>query len=92
MAFHVFLFLLVVCLLLSLALLWRLDWLHLQRYHSKGQRLSAHFGHWLEMGRRGRKALRWQVAANLIYGQVKKSNIPLVYNPQDSLVPVCFVE
>jgi transposase-like protein len=35
--------------------------------------LTAHFGHWLEMGRRGRKALRWQVAANLIYGQVKKS-------------------
>jgi IS1 family transposase len=36
-------------------------------------RLSAHFGHWREVGRRGRKALRWQVAAGLIYGQVKKS-------------------
>jgi IS1 family transposase len=36
-------------------------------------RLSAHFGHWLEVGRRGRKALRWQVATELIYGQVKKS-------------------
>jgi hypothetical protein len=35
--------------------------------------LTAHFGHWLRMGRRGRKALRWQVAAGLIYGQVKKS-------------------
>jgi IS1 family transposase len=36
-------------------------------------RLSAHFGHWLQVGRRGRKALRWQVATELIYGQVKKS-------------------
>jgi IS1 family transposase len=35
--------------------------------------LTAHFGHWLEVGRRGRKALRWRVAAGLIYGQVKKS-------------------
>src|SRR2546427_5438484 len=35
-------------------------------------RLSAHFGHWREVGRRGRKALRWQVAEGLIYGQVKK--------------------
>jgi transposase InsO family protein len=35
--------------------------------------LTAHFGHWLEVGCRGRKALRWQVAAGLIYGQVKKS-------------------
>ncbi len=35
--------------------------------------LTAHFGHWLEVGRRGRKVLRWQVAAELIYGQVKKS-------------------
>jgi IS1 family transposase len=35
--------------------------------------LTAHFGHWLKTGRRGRKALRWQVAAELIYGQVKKS-------------------
>jgi IS1 family transposase len=34
--------------------------------------LAAHFGQWLEVGRRGRKALRWRVAAGLIYGQVKK--------------------
>ena len=32
--------------------------------------LTAHFGHWLEVGRRGRQ---WQVAAELIYGQVKKN-------------------
>jgi hypothetical protein len=36
-------------------------------------RLSAHFGHWLQVGRQGRKAFRWQVAAELIDGQVKKS-------------------
>ncbi len=35
--------------------------------------LTAHFGHWLQVGRRGSQALRWQVAAELIYGQVKKS-------------------
>jgi IS1 family transposase len=35
--------------------------------------LTAHFGQWLQESRRGRKALRWQVAAELIYGQVKKS-------------------
>jgi hypothetical protein len=35
--------------------------------------LTAHFGQWLQVGHRGRKALRWQVAAGLIYGQVKKS-------------------
>ena len=35
--------------------------------------LTAHFGHWLEMGRRGQKAPRWQVAQGMIYGQVKKS-------------------
>jgi IS1 family transposase len=35
--------------------------------------LTAHFGHWLEVGHRGRKARRWQVAAGLMYGQVKKS-------------------
>jgi IS1 family transposase len=34
--------------------------------------LTAHFGQWQEIGRRGRKALRWRVAAGLIYGQVKK--------------------
>jgi hypothetical protein len=34
--------------------------------------LTAHFGHWLQVGRRGRNVLRWQVAAGLIYGQVKK--------------------
>jgi hypothetical protein len=36
MAFHLFLFLLVVCLILSLALLWRLDWLHLRSASSRG--------------------------------------------------------
>jgi hypothetical protein len=35
--------------------------------------LTAHFGRWLEVGHRGRKTRRWQVAAGLIYGQVKKS-------------------
>jgi IS1 family transposase len=35
--------------------------------------LTAHFGHWLQVDRRGRQVLRWQVAAKLIYGQVKKS-------------------
>jgi IS1 family transposase/transposase-like protein len=35
--------------------------------------LTAHFGQWLQVGRRGREVRRWQVAANLIYGQVKKS-------------------
>jgi hypothetical protein len=37
-------------------------------------RLPAHFGQWLEVVQRGRKAHRWQVAAGLIYGQVKKSS------------------
>jgi len=36
-------------------------------------RLSAHFGHWLQVSRQGGKVLWWQVAADLIYGQVKKS-------------------
>jgi IS1 family transposase len=35
--------------------------------------LTAHFGQWLDMARRGRKVRQWQVAAGLIYGQVKKS-------------------
>ena len=35
--------------------------------------LTAHFGQWLALGRRGRNARRWQVAGNLIYSQVKKS-------------------
>ena len=35
-------------------------------------RLTAHCGHWLQVRRRGSKVLRWQVAAELIYGQVKK--------------------
>jgi hypothetical protein len=34
--------------------------------------LTAHFGHWLQVRRRGRHVRRWQVAAGLIYGQVKK--------------------
>jgi IS1 family transposase len=36
--------------------------------------LTAHFGQWLQVGRRGRKGRRWQVASGLIYGQVKKSS------------------
>jgi IS1 family transposase len=35
--------------------------------------LTAHFGQWLEVGHRRRKAHQWQVATGLIYGQVKKS-------------------
>ena len=35
--------------------------------------LTAHFGQWLQMRRRGRNVRQWQVAAGLIYGQVKKS-------------------
>jgi transposase-like protein len=35
--------------------------------------LTAHFGQWLACVRRGRTVRRWQVAAGLIYGQVKKS-------------------
>jgi IS1 family transposase/transposase-like protein len=35
--------------------------------------LTAHFGHWLEAGRRGQHRRQWQVEAGLIYGQVKKS-------------------
>lgn len=35
--------------------------------------LTAHFGHWLPVRRRGRNMRQWQVAAGLIYGQVKKS-------------------
>jgi len=35
--------------------------------------LTAHFGQWLALGRRGRNARRWQVEAGLIYGQVKKT-------------------
>ncbi len=37
-------------------------------------RLAAHFGQWLEVVQRGRKAHRWQVTAGLISGQVKKSS------------------
>jgi hypothetical protein len=36
MALHLFVFLLVVCLFFFLALLWRLDWLHLQPSHAQG--------------------------------------------------------
>ena len=35
--------------------------------------LTAHFGQWLALNHRGRNVRRWQVAAGLIYGQVKKS-------------------
>ena len=34
--------------------------------------LTAHFGQWLEVVHRGRNVRRWEVAASLIYGQVKK--------------------
>ena len=34
--------------------------------------LTAHFGQWLQVRRRGINVRRWQVAADLIYGQVKK--------------------
>jgi len=34
--------------------------------------ITAHFGHWREVWCHGHKALRWQVAAGLTYGQVKK--------------------
>jgi IS1 family transposase len=44
------------------------DGLHLYFYA-----LTAHFGHWLQVGRRGRNVYQWQVAAELIYGQVKKT-------------------
>jgi len=36
--------------------------------------LTAHFGHWIEADRQGRHRRQWQVAAGLIYGQVKKSS------------------
>jgi IS1 family transposase len=35
--------------------------------------LTAHFGKWLQVGRRGCNVRRWQVEPGLIYGQVKKS-------------------
>jgi IS1 family transposase len=47
--------------------------------------LTAHFGQWLQMGRRGRNVRRWQVAAGLIYGQVKKRYL------RRKLVQVCQV-
>jgi hypothetical protein len=34
--------------------------------------LTAHFGQWLQVVYRGRTMRQWQVAAGLIYGQVKK--------------------
>jgi len=34
--------------------------------------LTAHFGQWVQVVCRGRNVLQWQVAAELIYGQVKK--------------------
>ena len=34
--------------------------------------LTAHFGQWLALDRRGRNVRRWQVESSLIYGQVKK--------------------
>ena len=35
--------------------------------------LTAHFGYWLQVVCRGRNVRQWQVAEELIYGQVKKS-------------------
>ncbi len=35
--------------------------------------LTAHFGHWREVGGCGRNVRRWRVEPSLIYGQVKKS-------------------
>ena len=35
--------------------------------------LTAHFGQWLQVVCRGRNVRQWQIAAGLIYGQVKKS-------------------
>ena len=35
--------------------------------------LTAHFGQWLALSRRGRNVRQWQVEPSLIYGQVKKS-------------------
>ncbi len=35
--------------------------------------LTAHFGQWLQVGRRGRNVRQWQVEPGLIYGQVKKN-------------------
>jgi IS1 family transposase len=35
--------------------------------------ITAHFGQWIQLGRRGRNVRRWQVEPSLIYGQVKKS-------------------
>ena len=37
--------------------------------------LTAQFAHWLQVNWRGRKVLRWQVAAGLIYGQVKNADL-----------------
>jgi transposase-like protein len=37
MPVHLYVFLLVVCLLLCLALLWHHDWLHFQPFHSRGK-------------------------------------------------------
>jgi hypothetical protein len=41
--------------------------------HLSFSALTAHFGQWIALGCRGRKVLRWQVAAGLISGQVKKT-------------------
>jgi len=41
MAFQIFSFLLVICLILCLALLWRLCWLHLQPSHSRGRAIHS---------------------------------------------------
>ncbi len=47
--------------------------------------LTAHFGQWCKGVRRGQKVSQWQVAAELLYGQVKK-----IYR-QRKLVRVTYV-
>jgi hypothetical protein len=44
----VFVFLLVICLLLLLALLWRLNWLHLRTSHSRGRTKRSTLHHLLK--------------------------------------------
>jgi hypothetical protein len=65
MALHVFVFLLVVCLLLSLALLWRLDWFPLRPSSSRGgaKRTTLH-------------RLRHRLAAQTIAPPVVSSPLP----------------
>jgi hypothetical protein len=75
MAFHLFVFLLVIFLFLCLALLWRLCWFPLHQRRLKPVLLCGSLPI-LDTGSRlvaGAESLWWQVAAELIYVQVKKS-------------------